>query len=60
MAKGIVTRKGKPVGNYSQFILRGNLVQDNSQVLCLVSQGPMATIPNQDSGTKRNYALPVL
>lgn len=39
MAKGVATRKGKIVGNYGQFILGGNPVQDDNKVLCLVSQG---------------------
>jgi len=58
MDKRTTIRKGNPVGNYGQFILGGNPVRDANKVLCLVSQGTMATIPNQDFRTKRHYALP--
>ena len=36
MAKEATTRKGKPIGNYSQFVHGGNPVPDANKVLCLV------------------------
>ena len=57
MAKEVITRKGKPIGNYGQFIHGGNPVQDASKVICLIPQGIMATIPDKDPSTKRNYAF---
>ena len=60
MAKRTVVRKGKPVGRYGQFILRGNPVRDASKVLCLVSQGTMDTNPNKYFSIKRNNSLPRL
>ena len=60
MAKEATTRKGKPIGNYGHFFHGGNPLQDTSKVTCLVPQGIIATIPNKDLSTKRNYALPIL
>jgi len=60
MAEEAATRKGKPIGKYGQFLHGGNPVQDANNVLCLIPQGTMATIPDKDPSTKRNYALPRL
>lgn len=62
MAKEEAMRKGMPIGNYGQFIHRGNPMQDSNNVIFLIPQEKMAsaTIIDKDPSTKKNYTFPRL
>ncbi len=58
MAEEVVAGKREPIGQHGKPLRGGTSLQDSIQIICIIPQGSMSLVSNEDIRTIGDLAIP--